>query len=89
MGAAGRRSGALTKKRRWRSLAIIFGIMAVASLPGPLLGSILLLATGLSFSMVNVVVLVVTAITSCAAAVSMALLYFDLRHRASAEGATA
>jgi hypothetical protein len=85
VGASGKRSGILTRKRKWRSLAIMIGISLIASVPGPLVGAILLLTTGLSFSMVNVVVLTVTAVFGVAASVSVALHYFDLKNRTEPE----
>ncbi len=85
VGEAGRRSAQLTAKRRWRSLAIMAGCSAIASVPGAVVGALLLLATPLSFSLVNVVVLVVTAFAIVCAAVAATLHLFDLQHRATAD----
>lgn len=85
VGAAGKRSAVLSRKRRWRALGIMVGGVLIAAVPGPFIGALLLLTTGLSFSVVNVIVIIVTAISSTAAAVSMALHFFDLRHRTQEE----
>lgn len=87
VGAAGRRSADLTSTRRWRALAIMAGCSAIASLPGALVGALLLLLTPLSFSLVNVVVIVVTSFAIVCAAVAATLHLFDLRHRVSADAA--
>ena len=82
VGAAGQRSADLTKGRRWRALAIAGGSTVIAAVPGALTGALLLLLTPLSFSMVNVIVIVVTASAIVFAAIAMTLHYYDLRKRA-------
>ena len=81
VGAAGKRSAELTRKRRWRALAIMLGSMLIAGLPGPLVGAVLLLVTSFSFSLVNVVVIVISAVAIVAAAIVVTLHYYDLRNR--------
>ena len=81
VGQAGKRGAALTAGRRWRSLAILVAILLIVTVPGALAGGLLLLLTPLSFSLVNVVVLVVTALAFVFAAISMTLHFYDLKNR--------
>ncbi len=82
VGAAGQRSADLTKGRRWRALAIMIGVVLIASVPGALVGALLLLLTSLTFSLVNVVVILITAVAIVCSAIAMALHFYDLRNRA-------
>lgn len=85
VGAAGKRGAALSAGRRWRALAITISIVLIASVPGALAGALLLLITPLSFAVVNVVVLVVTAVAVVFASIAMTLHYYDLRNRSADE----
>jgi hypothetical protein len=83
--AAGRRSAELTRARRWRAIAIMAGCSAIASVPGGVVGAVLLLVTPLSYSLVNVVVIVITAFALVCAAISATLHLFGLQHRVAAD----
>lgn len=84
VGPAGGRSSRLTKGLRWRSLAIVAGIGAIATAPGALVGGVLLLVTSLPFWVVNMVVIVTTAAAMVLAAIGTTLHFFDLRARVQA-----
>lgn len=79
--AAGKRSSELVAGRRWRALALTIGIALISSAPGALAGALLLLVTPFSFAVVNVIVLVVTAVAVVYASIAMTLHYYDLRNR--------
>ena len=78
VGAAGQRSADLVRGRWWRAFAIMVAIGIIAVAPGALLGAILLLLTGWSFSVVNTAVVCLTAIMVVYGAVAVTLHFYDL-----------
>ena len=82
-----RRSASLSKGQRVRCGTLLVSAALVATLLGPLLGSLILIAVGSSFGAVNVVSAVVTAITVPWLAIVEVMLHGDLLSQA--EDATA
>lgn len=83
-GAAGQRSADLIRGRWLRSFAIMLAIGLIAGVPGTVLGALLLLVTGWSFGVVNLLVVSLTAVMIIYAAVAMTLHFYDLRTRSEA-----
>jgi len=81
------RSTRLTKGHRWRTLTLTVVLRYVAESLGPIVGAILLLATGLSFTVTNVIAGIVIAILLPISAMGMALQYYDLRQREQEQSA--
>jgi hypothetical protein len=77
-----RRSFAVVRGRWWRVALLLSGVTGAALLPGPLLGSALLLATGAPFALVNLASSLVYAITLPFVAIATTYLFHDLRVRA-------
>jgi hypothetical protein len=82
-----RRSASLSTGQRARCGTLLVSAALVATLLGPLLGSLILIAVGSSFGAVNVVSAAVSAITVPWLAIVEVMLHGDLPSRA--EGATA
>jgi hypothetical protein len=77
-----RRSASLTKGQRVRCGTLLVSAALVATLLGPLLGSLILIAVGTSFGVVNVVSATVSAITVPWLAIVEVMLHGDLLSRA-------
>jgi uncharacterized membrane protein len=79
------RSTALTRGRRWRSLFLTVLVAWVAfTLPG-VVGALLLLLTGLSFGVTNLVAIALMAVLLPTIGIGLTLMFFDLRHRVEGE----
>ncbi|MPY94253.1 MAG: hypothetical protein GEV08_14680 [Acidimicrobiia bacterium] len=74
-----RRSAELTRGRRWRVLGVAVVAIAVASVVGPAVGTVVLLTTAASILVVNVVSALVGLVTVPLAAAVLSLLYYDRR----------
>jgi hypothetical protein len=76
-----RRSSSLTRGHWWRAASLTVGVLGLALLSGPCVGALVLLGTGASFDVVNLIAAVVYAVVMPFAGVVMTYLYFDLRVR--------
>jgi hypothetical protein len=81
-----RRSGALARGRWWRVASIML-VAVLALFVGPIIGVLVLIATGAAFDLVNLIAALVYVASLPAAAIVQTYLYFDLRARR--EGAPA
>lgn len=78
-----RSSARLTKGRRVRTGALMVTCTVVATMLGPFIGSLVLIAFGTSFGLVNVVSALITAVTVPWLAVVEVMLHGDLESRTS------
>jgi hypothetical protein len=76
-----RRSAALTGRAFLRTASVTIGVTGAALLAGPLLGVLLLVTTGVSFALVNVIAALVYVVALPFVALVATYLYFDLRER--------
>lgn len=76
-----RRAWVLTRDNVWRSVVVVVGAAGVAALAGPLVGVVFIIATGLSFTTVNLIAAVVYVVMMPVATAMMTYLYADLRVR--------
>jgi hypothetical protein len=76
-----RDSTLLTKGHRWRTGGLVLGASTFASLIGPLLGALVLIATGASFGLVNVLAACVTAVMLPWLSIVLVMLHRDLADR--------
>ncbi len=81
-----RRSGALARGHWWRVASIML-VAVLALFVGPIVGVLVLIATGAAFDRVNLIAALVSVASLPAAAIVQTYLYFDLRARR--EGAPA
>jgi hypothetical protein len=79
-----RRSWALTRHHRTRTLVVTLFALVVALLIGPLLGVVIMLVVGKAFTLVNVIAGLVHAFTVPWLGAVLYLQYADLRERAAA-----
>jgi hypothetical protein len=82
-----RRSAALARGHWWRVASIALGVTGLALLLGPAVGIAVLLVTGATFDLVNLIAGLVYVTALPFAAMAMAYLYFDLRVRHETEPA--
>jgi len=75
-----RRSAQLVRGNWWRSAAIA-AVAAAGLLAGPAVGVIVLLASGATFDLVNMIAALVYVVALPFAAIALTYLYFDLRVR--------
>lgn len=78
------RSRELTSRRRLKSTLLALTLLFVSGVSGPILAGVLVLATDWPVWVDDLCSAVVTAIVVPAAIVGMTLLFFDLRHQATA-----
>ena len=76
-----RRSGGLSQGHWWRVLSLVVGVSAASLLVGPLVGALVLLATGAAFNLVNLLAALVYVLVMPFAAIVTVYVYFDLRVR--------
>jgi len=72
-----RRSGLLVRHQWWKVLTLVVGTAALVLAAGPILGGLLLLATGASFALVNVIAGLVYAIFMPLVGITTAYVYYD------------
>jgi hypothetical protein len=75
---AAARSWRLTRGRRWRVAAVTLLTFVVATVPGPLVGTLLLVATGASFALVNLIAGIFGALLVPWLGSVICALYFEL-----------
>src|SRR5690606_26031712 len=80
-----RRSAALARGDWWRTATISIGVTGTALVIGPVVGVLALIATGVAFSVINLIAAVVYVVALPIAAIVMTLLYHDLRLRRAEE----
>ncbi len=76
-----RASAKLTKGRRWRIAGLLLVTVGGAFIAGPLLATLVLIATGISFSVVNVLSSLITAALIPWVAIVLVMLHGDLNAR--------
>lgn len=79
--AALARSSQLTRGRRWRTIGFAVLLLVTVTVPGPVIGVLLLLLTGTPFLVVNAIVAAVFAAGFQFGAVALVLQFYDLRQR--------
>jgi hypothetical protein len=76
-----RRSAQLTRRHWWRTASLTLLVTGGALLIGPLVGVLMLFATGASFNVVNLVAAVIAVAVMPFTAIATCYLYFDLAVR--------
>jgi hypothetical protein len=76
-----RRSARLVAGDWWRTFGIVLVVGGAGLMVGPLLGALVLLATGAAFAWVNVIAALVSVLVLPFAAIATTYLYLDLRVR--------
>ena len=79
--AAVRRSFRLTRGHSWKVLSLVVAASTFALVIGPLVGVLILLVTGLSLELVNLIAALVYVVVMPLSAIVSAYIYFDLRVR--------
>jgi hypothetical protein len=84
-----RRSGALSRGNWWRVASVVIVITGTALVIGPAIGVLALIATGATFTFVNLIAAVVYMFAMPVAALTSTYLYFDLVERGAEAPETA
>ena len=84
-----RRSAQLVRVQRLKTIVLLTSSILLAGVVGPILGTLLILVTGLPFPVANVVSGVTYAVLMPYVGLTMAYLYFDARVRSELAAATA
>ena len=84
-----RRSAALVRVQRLKTVVLLTSSILLAGIVGPILGTLLILVTGLPFPVANVVSGVTYAVLMPYVGLTMAYLYFDARVRSELAGGEA
>ena len=84
-----RRSAALVRIQILKTVVLLAGSLLLAGIVGPILGTLLILVTGLPFPVANVVAGVTYAVLMPYVGLTMAYLYFDARVRSELAAAEA
>ena len=87
LGAAFRRSADLTKGHRWRTLLIQTLMLVIGLVLAGLVGAVLLLLTGWPFWVSTAISVLMLAVLVPVAFAGTAMQFYDLRRRASEQGA--
>lgn len=80
-----RRAAALARGDWWRVATVAIGVTGAALLVGPVVGVLALIATGAAFNVINLIAAVVYVVALPISAITMTLLYHDLRLRRAEE----
>ena len=80
------RSRELTRGHRWRTLATAVGAVLLAVIPGPLIGTLLVVITDWPFLLLNLLVSAWYAVAVPMLAIASMLLYYDLSRRFDMRG---